>query len=83
MSTNVYATAGNIQLASTTNKIARNDADLIKALSEYTGKHPGTITRWFYTDDVNLIRIDILARIAAHYGQEWQEIVTIPESTQA
>lgn len=83
MNTNDIATASSVQLDPAINKLARKDAALIEKLTAYTGKHPGTVTRWLYSEDVNTIRIDILAQIANHYGKDVADIVVLtPANTQ-
>lgn len=57
------------------NENCRKDGALLQKIASKTGKHFGTVQRWFYTDSPMLLNIDVLAIIQAHTGLTEVEII--------
>lgn len=58
---------------------ATKDGRLLQEIAEKTGRHYGTVARWFYTNHDYLTRIDVLTVIAKHYGKKIKDITETVE----
>lgn len=55
----------------------RKDGVLLQKIADSSGKHFGTVSRWFYNNSPNLTRIEILEIIAAHFSLEMENILDV------
>ena len=54
---------------------ARKNEALINDIAKHTGKNPGSVRRWFYSNDSTLLRVDILAIISRHLNKPLKELI--------
>jgi len=63
---------GNLILKKSVSKWCRGNEDVLAAIAYKARKHPGSVQRWFYNDNKNLLRIDILQIIADHIKSDFK-----------